>query len=688
MADPVARPYGTWTSPISAETLAAGARSFQQIALDGQDIYWCEIRPAEAGRYVVMRWSPDGGIAEVTPAGFSAQTLVNSYGGGSFAVHAGTVFATNAAKADFPDTRDQRVYRTEPGMIPQPITPRIKAFYADFAVDARRGLIFAVREDGAVKQNGQNKQSIVALDPDGRRLPVTIAEGADLYAAPRLSPDGRRLAWIQWDYPSMPWEGTELWVAELGAGGTPISTAKIAGAPARDVDPALNPVLQDLLRYSGESILQPLWSPDGTLFFVSDRFGAEGDRWWAIHRHVDGRIAPVTEIAAEFAAPPWRLGGASYGFLSEREILCTYTTAGLWRLARVDIATGAITDIDLGGTSFAHVHVGAGFAALVAGGFERPAEILRLDLESWEATPIRSANPDLGPEARACLAAPEPITFATGKDGAEQAHAFFHPPNNPDFRGPEHERPPLLIFIHGGPTGAAASALSLDIAFFTSRGFAVVDVNYRGSTGFGRRYRQRIYGAWGVVDVEDCVAVAHHLIGADRIDRYRVASRGGSSGGYTTLALATFTDLLTAAASYYGISDLEMIARFTDKLEAHYAELLVGPMPAAQKTFKARSPLYHAGRIDCPLILFQGLDDPVVPPPQARVLIDAMMQRKLPVAWTFYAHEEHGFKIKANVIDALEQELAFYGAIMGFVPAGRLAAPDIRNWGAPDDTAG
>ena len=339
--------------------------------------------------------------------------------------------------------------------------------------------------------------------------------------------------------------------------------------------------------------------------------------------------------------------------------------------------TGRLAPYDLPYTAVSHLRVGDGFAVFFGGRFDAPAEIVRLDLKTGEKEVLRSTNPDFSDAARACLTAPEVISFdAEG----EVSHAFYHPPFNPGFDAPDGELPPLIIVIHGGPSAPAASGFSADIAFFTSRGFAVVNTNYRGSTGFGRAYRQRLYGGWGAVDIADCEAAARHLIDSGKADPARILSRGGSAGGYTTLALASFTSLLSAGASYYGISDLQMIAQDTDKLEADYAALLVGPWPDAQATFKARSPLYHSEKITCPLILFQGLEDPVVPPQQAKVLINSLNERNLPVAWEFYPGESHGFRKKTHIVKSLEEELSFYGAVLGFTPAGHLAKPEIRNW--------
>ncbi|WP_298838026.1 prolyl oligopeptidase family serine peptidase [uncultured Roseobacter sp.] len=681
MTDADYTPYGAWVSPISASAVAAGARSFEQILTDGETICWVETRPDENGRSVLMRSTVGNAPETLTPVGFSARTLVNSYGGGAAAARNGTFYFSNFAPPDFPGSKDQRIYAQKPGMQPRPITPQVRTRYADGVIHHSGNFGVWVCEQSDEKLNGQDKQSLVAIDLKGEKLPRTLVEGADFYACPRLSPDGRKLCWISWDYPSMPWEGTSLYTADIDTAGELRNIARVAGdpVPEAEIDPALNPVLKDALRTSSESILDPKWAPDGTLYFASDRVEVDGTRYWNICRHRAGRIETVTRIAGECAKPLWRLGTSGYGFISDTEMLLSYSVEAESRLARVDLQTGAVQDIDLPWSDISHLQVADGFAAFVGGRPDAPSRLVRLDLTSLEVTEIRTSG-DLTDEVQAVLSTPEKITVPTGPDGTEETHAFFYPPCNPSFRPAPTERPPLIIFIHGGPTAVAGSSLSLQIQYFTSRGFAVADVNYRGSTGFGRAYRQKMYGNWGLVDTEDCVAVARDLIAQDRVDRFRIASRGGSSGGYTTLALATFTDLLSAAASYYGISNLEMIATDTDKLEARYAELLVGPWPAANRVFRARSPLFHVDRIRCPMIIFQGLDDPVVPPDQAQVMIDALLHAGLPVSSTFFAGESHGFRMRPNIISSLEQELVFYGAVMGFSPAGHLTQPEISNW--------
>jgi dipeptidyl aminopeptidase/acylaminoacyl peptidase len=594
----------------------------------------------------------------------------------------GSVYFSNFAPPDFPGSKDQRIYRHRPGMQPRAITPQVRTRFADGVI--RRGTDTGVWvcEQSDVALHGQDKQSLVLVDLKGEKLPVTLVEGGDFYACPRLSDDGSKLCWITWDYPSMPWEGTRLYMADIDADGRLRNITKVAGDPAteEEIDRSLNPVLQDAMRFSSESILDPKWAPDGTLYFVSDRVEVAGTRYWNICRFRNRQVEIVTKITGECAKPLWRLGNSSYGFFSRSELLLSYCVEGEDKLARVDLATGTVNDLNFPYTEISHLQVGQGFAAFIGERPDAPSALVKLDFKSMEFRELRTSSNGFPGDIHAVISKPEKIAVPLGNQGHETTHAFFYPPCNPAFQADPKDRPPLLIFVHGGPTAATGTSLSLQVQYFTSRGFAVVDVNYRGSTGFGRAYRQKIYGAWGVVDTQDCVATSEYLIAQGRVDRYRIASRGSSSGGYTTLALATFTDLLTAAASYYGISNLQMIATDTDKLEAHYAELLLGPWPRAGKVFKQRSPLFHVHDIKCPMIIFQGLDDPVVPPDQAQVMIDALDKAGLPVSSTFFAGESHGFKMRENIVSALEQELVFYAAVMGFSPAGDLKQPDIRNW--------
>ncbi|MFT5503997.1 MAG: dienelactone hydrolase, partial [Gammaproteobacteria bacterium] len=607
----------------------------------------------------------------------------NSYGGGSMAVSNGTVYFTNFNPGVFPTTSDQRIYRQDPGMTPVAITPQLAMTYADGIVDEERKLLICVREDSTTLLNGQPKQSLVGIDTDGRREPIIFAEGYDFYASPCLSPGGDKLAWVSWNYPCMPWDGTELFVADIDRGGHVSNFERIAGGPGLGAQQADNPVASDCACYSNESIMQPRWSPDGVLYFISDRYEAAGSRWWNLYRYRLNQIEAVTQQVMEFGAPMWHLGPSHYDFESEKYLIASFTRNGRWHLARIDTTTASLEEIETDYSSIDQLRVKNGLAYFIGGTFNAPTSVICYDLETSEKsgrTLFQSVPDKLFSSIQPFLSVPEFIRFPTGEQQGEQAYAYYYPPQNPDFSPVGGEKPPLLIFIHGGPSAGISAALSLDVQFFTSRGFAVVDVIYRGSTGFGREFHQALYGYWGIRDVEDCVNAAEYLIDNGRVDKYRIASRGGSAGGYTTLALATFSEILSAATSYYGISNLEMIALHTDKLEAHYAELLVGPYPAAQKVFQARSPYFQASRINSPMVLFQGCDDPVVPPEQARVLIEELLKKGLPVGYEFYPGESHGFRMQSSIQKSLEGELYFYSKIMGFTPAEPLEPVRLHNW--------
>ncbi|CUH22317.1 Prolyl tripeptidyl peptidase precursor [Jannaschia seosinensis] len=673
------KPFGAWESPIAPADLAEGTLKIEQIKLDGDSIVWTEARPQEGGRSAVMRWTRNAGVVDVLPRWYDARSIVNSYGGGAMGVRDGMLVFTQYAAAALPKTRDQRVHRQDPGKLPVPITPLADATYADFEIDAARAVVYAVMEEAGVITRGQPTQTPVALDLAGERPPRVLAEGGDFYAAPVAGRAATGMDHLELSLDAVGGDRVKDG-RDRDPSGALHDVRKVAGSPAESEDAGTNPILKEAMRFS-EAVVQPLWSPGGVLHAVSDKVAIDGDRWNNICRCVNGTLSPITRETAELAPPAWRLGGASYGFVSDEEILAAPNRNGTSSLVRVDTATGPITVMDTPFTSIEHLCVSDGAAVFVGASFTDPPGIRRMDLATGTIELIRTTRLPLNADVAACIAAPRAMTFPTGPTGADEAHAFHYAPQNPRFVAPRDERPPLIVMIHGGPTAAARSALDLTIPFFTSRGFAVVDVNYRGSSGFGRAFRRAIYGGWGQVDVEDCVAAVGALVAEGLADPHRVVSRGGSSGGYTTLALATFTDLLSAAASYYGISNLEMIARVTDKLEAHYAELLLGPYPAAAKLFRDRSPLFHADRIDCPIILFRGTEDPVVPPDQAHVLINELNSRKRPHAYEFYEGESHGFRKASTIIGALEEELSFYGTMLGFVPSGPLKTPRIHNQG-------
>jgi dipeptidyl aminopeptidase/acylaminoacyl peptidase len=654
---------GTWQSPLTAARVTAGTLRFDHLVVDGDDLYWVEGRASEAGRYVVVRRTTDGAIGDVTPLGYNVRTRVHEYGGAAFTVHRGTVYFSNFA--------DQRLYRQPPGEAPTPLTDD-GCFYADAHVDEARGRLVCVREDhrGATVSN-----AIVSVATDASAEYV-LASGADFYSDPAISPDGSRLAWLQWNHPNMPWDGTELWVAEVAADGTLGERQKIAGGES-------------------ESIFQPAWAPEGDLIYVSDRTG-----WWNLYRAPGAPGAwPATEallpMEAEFGKPQWVFSQTTYCFLDGRRLAATYTEEGRWKLGILRLDTRRFDRIDLpiepvdcicatsrdlffiGGSpthapAIAHVERGALEAGVAGdGGSVRDDRTVR---PVGDVGVIRAASAD---EIAADWISPaQPLTFDS--DG-QPVHAFYYAPTNSDHIAPGDERPPLLVLSHGGPTAASTDVLDSRIQFWTSRGFAVLDVNYSGSTGFGRAYRDRLKGRWGLVDVSDCVNAAAHLVALGLADPDRLIIRGGSAGGYTTLAALTFHQLFKAGASHYGVSDVEVLAQDTHKFESRYLDSLIGPYPEARDVYYARSPIHFADRLSAALILFQGLEDKVVPPNQAEMMAEAVRRKGLPVAYVAFAGEQHGFRKAENIIRALESELYFYGAVFGFRPADPLAPVAIDN---------
>lgn len=623
-------PYGSWKSPITADLIARGAVRLMQIVLDGEDVYWLESRPAEGGRYVIVKRTPDGKISDITPAPFYARTTVHEYGGGDFAVSNGTVYFSNF--------KDQRLYVQKPGAAPQPLTPAKALRYADAVLDARRNRLICVREDHTVAGR-EAVNTIVSVqldgDPDGGRV---LLSGNDFYSSPRLSPDGSKFAWLTWNHPNMPWDGTELWVATIADDGSLTNAQKVAGGPA-------------------ESIFQPEWSPDGTLYFVSDRTG-----WWNIYRWRAGQIEALTHEEAEFGQPQWGFGMSTYAFLSEREIICAYTQQGIWRLARLDTVTKRLDPIETPYTDISYVRATAHSVVFRGGSPTEMLSIVRCDFKTQRYEVLRRSSELSFDEGY--LSEAQPVEFPT--EGGQTAHAFFYAPKNKDFQAPAGAKPPLLVFSHGGPTSATTSTLRLEIQFWTSRGFAVVDVNYGGSTGYGRAYRERLKGQWGVVDVDDCVNAAKYLIAKGLVDGERVAIRGGSAGGYTTLCALTFRRFFKAGASYFGVSDLEALDKDTHKFESRYNRSLIGPYPERRDLYYERSPIHFADRISCPVIFFQGLEDKVVPPSQSELMVEALRTKGIPVAYIAFAGEQHGFRKAENIKRSLEAELYFYSKVFGF----------------------
>ena len=638
-------PYGSWPSPVGAELIASATLRFERLAIAGQSVLWSEARPAEGGRNVVVEADADGRLVDRNPAPFNARTRVHEYGGGAYAHDDGELF--------FSHDDDQRVYRARRGEAPVAVTAAGARRFADAVVDRARRRVIAVREDhgddAARTRPGEPVNTLVAIDLASGAETV-LADGHDFFSSPRLSPDGRQLAWLTWDHPRMPWQGSELWVAELDAAGLPRTPRLVAGG-------------------ASESICQPEWSPDDALHFVSDRTG-----WWNLYRERDGAVEALHPIEAEFAEPHWSFGGARYGFAADGTIVCAFEQGGRSQLATL-ARDGSLTPVATPFCAIRDVRVGAGFAACLAASATESQAVVRIDLATGDVQTLRRANDLRLDDGDVSVA--EPIVFP-GSGGAP-THAFLYRPRNRAFDGAANERPPLLVVSHGGPTGWTDAAFRLSYQYWTSRGFAIVDVNYGGSAGFGRAYRERLDGRWGEVDVDDVVAAARFVVERGDADRDRVAIRGGSAGGYTTLAALTFRDFFRAGASHYGVSDLETLARDTHKFESRYLDSLIGPWPERADLYRARSPIHFAARMTSPLIVFQGAEDKAVPPSQAETLVRALRAKGLPVAYLLFPGEQHGFRRAATIRRVLEAELCFYGRVFGFVPAGEIEPVEIEN---------
>jgi dipeptidyl aminopeptidase/acylaminoacyl peptidase len=613
-----------------------------QIALERGDIYWIELRPLEGGRNVIVRRTPEGQTLDCTPTAFNARTCVHEYGGGDYVVMGSTVYFSSFA--------DQRLYRHVPGAELQPLTPAIAMRYADGVIDRRRRRLICVREDHTV--SGEVINTLVSLNLEGDDSGgQVLVSGNDFYSSPRLSPDGSRLAWLTWNHPNMPWDGTELWVGELREDGTPERTERVAGG-------------------TDESVFQPDWSPDGVLHFVSDRTG-----WWNLYRWRGRHVEPLWNMEAEFGLPQWRFGMSTYTFESVQQIICAYTQHGIWHLASLDTETKKTNLIETPYTEILEVRAEPGYLVFLGGSLTEPVSIIRVDLATHRLEVLRRVR-DVSVDT-AYLSMPTGIEFPT--EHGSTAHGFFYPPQNRDYSAPPGELPPLMVMSHGGPTGSTSISLQYGIQYWTSRGIAVLDVNYGGSTGYGRAYRQRLNGQWGIVDVDDCVNGARYLVERGEVDGNRLAITGGSAGGYTTLCALTFRDTFKAGASHYGVSDLETLAKDTHKFESRYLDSLVGRYPEQMNLYHERSPIHFTDRLSCPLILFQGLEDEIVPPNQAEMMFEAVRAKGLPVAYLPFEGEQHGFRRAENVKRALEAELYFYSKVFDFGLADPIEPVAIEN---------
>ena len=646
MDEPRTAPYGSWTSPITSDLIVASSIGLGGVLIDGSDVYWIESRPQEQGRSVVVRRSPDGRTDDVTPpvpqsgqAAFNVRTRVHEYGGGAYLVSGGVVYFCNDV--------DQRLYRQEGRAEPVPITeaPRQSRGlrYADGAMDTARRCMIWVCEDHQTG-SGQPINTLVEIPIDGSGSPRTLVSGNDFYAAPRLRPDNMRLAWLEWRHPNMPWDGTELWVGCCAADGTIAEKRKVAGGDA-------------------ESICQPEWSPDGVLYFVSDRSG-----WWNLYRVVGDPLSArivieaVHPLAAEFGSAQWSFRGSRYAFASAQRLICSYSRDGSAFLAAIDLATLVLTPITTEFTEIGSLCADTDDIYFAGASPSHFPAIVKLAASSGQMTILKPSNTQDAHAYHGYLSIAQPIEFPT--ENGLTAFALFYPPVNRDFTAPAGELTPLVVRSHGGPTSAFSSALDWGVQYWTSRGFAVLNVNYGGSTGYGRAYRERLRGQWGIVDVDDCVNGAKHLAASGRVDRKRMAIRGGSAGGYTTLCALTFHNVFKTGASYYGISDLEALAKDTHKFESRYLDGMIGPYPARRDLYIERSPVHFVDRLSVPIAFFQGAEDAVVPPNQAEAMVEALRAKGLPFQYLVFDGEQHGFRRAQTIKRTLDAELYFYSTFL------------------------
>ena len=671
-------PFGSWPSPITAARLVEGSSGVSEIRADGADIWWNEQRPSEGGRYQLVHrgidgtrrdlfppWDPDGPPHEK----WNARTAVLEYGGGAWTVRDGVVVFANWS--------DQRLYRVDPDGAPVAISPAPSVArgwrWSEPTWLDERSLV-CVREShepGVVAEHGEAMNELVVLPVDGSAvedpsLVQVLVSGPDFVHSPAVG--GDTLAWVQWHHPKMPWDGSELCTARIVRG----SVGPSAGRPTG---------LEDVSTVAGgptESIVQPGFTDGGDLVFCTDRTG-----WWNPWRLPEGgaQVEPVLAgggIEGEIGGGLWVGGLRWWAELGDGRLVVTLSRDGADGLAIVG-TNGHLTALDTPFTEVSQVVAsGDGEAALVVAGSpvseSTPYRItVSNDSESAGSVGIEALRPGriLG-FGTDWFSVPRHVSFPSA--GGRMSHALVYPPTNPDAEGPKDERAPLVVMIHGGPTSAARHRLDLAKQFWTSRGFAVADVNYGGSTGYGRPYRELLNEAWGVVDVEDAVAVARHLADEGLVDSDRLAIRGGSAGGFTTLAALCFHQTFRAGASHYGVADLTALATDTHKFESRYLDTMVGPWPAARARYEERSPINHTDGFNAPLIVLQGSEDEVVPPNQAEMIVHALLEKGVPHAYLLFEGEQHGFRQAANIVRALEAELWFYGRVFGFTPNDPIVA--------------
>ncbi|XP_005101732.1 acylamino-acid-releasing enzyme [Aplysia californica] len=651
--------YGTWKSPISSQLTTASGVDLMQLRTDSDpnfsdNAYWNEIHADEGGRYVICSSDAAGNIVQWTPKEFNARTTVHEYGGGDFIVYQGVVYFSNF--------KDQALYKqTSPTATPEPLTDTSKSFrYADGFFSPKKSRIFYVREDHEVVKQGakEPENTLVAIDPASKKQSVLV-KGADFYSCPRVSPDGKKIAWVQWYHPNMPWDSTEVWTAELSASGdeiVPGSAVKVAGGTDASG--------QDL------SVLLPSWTANNELLYIGDQ-----TNWWNLYHVTSSGHVNLRPVEAEIGGPQWQFGRTSY--VQEPNGGSRIATSFKSELGMLDTKTGSYQKIDTGFES--HDRMGwtsAGSLYMIVSSPTKFPQVIRVDVKTLEVTVICvSMSP---PVDSAHFSIPQRISWPTSQ--GETCHGLLYKPKNKDFIGKPDELPPVLVRAHGGPTGAFFSALDLKIQYFTTRGFAVLCVDYRGSTGYGKLYRNRLRGQWGVLDIDDCRTGVDYLVNKKLADPARTCIDGRSAGGYTTLACLTFTNVFKVGVSHFGVSDLEALMEETHKFESRYLDTLLAPLDkGGREICRERSPIHFLDRINCAVGFFQGDEDKIVPPNQAQMMYDAIKAKGLPAMFVLFQGEQHGFRKAENIQTSLDGEFYFFGRVLGFEPADKEIELPIVN---------
>lgn len=665
-------PYGSWPSTITSQQLTQKTVRLCEPQLDNGHCYWLEQRPEEQGRCVVVcRPSGSDTSHDISPKGISVRTKAHEYGGGSYLVDNDTLYFVNGD--------DQRVYSVpvEGNREPLVLSPEGAYRYADFFIDHTRQQLIGVCE---IHKNNHSEpeNNIISLRLDGSStigLNILVF-GNDFYSNPSVSPDGEKLAWLTWSHPNMPWDNSECWIADFTSTGMLHKQRKVAGNAGihegKDIA-ASTPNQKEQQRTTGESIFQPQWSPTGDLLFISDR-----NNWWNLYSYntFNKYTECLLDMPAEFATPQWVFGMSTYQFLNSYTVFCSYTQNGQWYIATLDLMTHTFTPLE---TPFTYIEAircqdDNDTAIFIGATDTSQPEIIRWRKEDWESI-ARGSDNSIATEQ---IAKPQAITFKNSQQ--HDVHGFFYAPQNADYQGPKENTPPLIVTSHGGPTGATSAYLSLKVQYWTNRGFAVFDINYSGSTGYGRVYRRRLYSQWGINDVDDLCTGAQYIAAQGWANADQMAIRGSSAGGYSVLAALTFKDTFKAGASLYGIGDLSSLAEDTHKFESRYLDQLVGKYPEDKALYDARSPLHHIEQLNCPVIFLQGLDDKVVPPNQAEMMVNALVEKDIPVAYVTFNGEGHGFRQAANIQYAIDAEYAFYSSVFALQPSNKLVdVPFIKH---------